>query len=129
MAHLMTQPVTEPRPFQPGTTGWSASDLDDPRIERLWENGRYEIVDGVLTTMPPAYFIGGNAAFNVAFAVKLYLMQRNLPGRFAPEVDIVIDEPRVVRPIRFCCFRMMRRNNWQRRNWQRRLPTPVERAY
>lgn len=32
----MTTPLTSSRPFQPGTTGWSADDLDDPAIERRW---------------------------------------------------------------------------------------------
>lgn len=49
------------KPFRPGTTGWSASDLDDPRIEGKWLRGSYEIVEGVLTRMPPAYFIGGES--------------------------------------------------------------------
>ena len=39
--------------FVAGTLGWTADDLDDPRIERLWDQGRYEIVEGVLTQMPP----------------------------------------------------------------------------
>jgi hypothetical protein len=40
----MTSIATEPRPFQPGTTGWTVRDLDDPEIERQWFSGRYEIV-------------------------------------------------------------------------------------
>lgn len=39
------------KPFEPGTTGWTAADLDDPRIEREWFRGRYEIVEGVLTLL------------------------------------------------------------------------------
>jgi hypothetical protein len=31
------------RPFEPGTTGWTASDLDDPEIEPCWARGSYEI--------------------------------------------------------------------------------------
>ena len=60
----MTSPLTAstlPRPFRVGTTGWTAADLDDPRIERLWERGAYEIVEGVLTKMTPAYFDGSVA--------------------------------------------------------------------
>lgn len=85
------------RPFEPGTTGWTLHDLDDPRIEGRWFRGRYEIVEGVLTTMPPAYFAGGNAAFNLLFLLKSYLRERHLPGRFATEVDVVVDEVRVAR--------------------------------
>jgi hypothetical protein len=50
--------VVKSKPFCPGTTGWTASDLDDPRIEAKWEWGRYEIINGVLTRMPAAYFGG-----------------------------------------------------------------------
>ena len=25
------------RKFEPGTTGWSAEDLDDPQFERFWQ--------------------------------------------------------------------------------------------
>ena len=45
---------TTSRKFRPGTTGWTAGDLDDPAIEATWERGRYEIVEGVLTKLPPA---------------------------------------------------------------------------
>lgn len=90
-----TVPIS--RQFQPGTTGWTAHDLNDPEIERLWFSGRYEIVEGVLTTMPAAYFAGGNAAFNLMSSIKEHLKQQKLPGRFAGEVDIVVDETRVVR--------------------------------
>lgn len=54
----MTPTGTSSRPFEPGTTGWTVHDLDDPEIERQWFEGRYEIVEGVLTKMPPAYFTG-----------------------------------------------------------------------
>jgi len=93
----MTFIAAEPRPFQPGTTGWTARDLDDPEIERQWFSGRYEIVEGVLTTMAAAYFPGGNATANVIVAVKEHLKHRGLPGRFAVELDIVVDETRISR--------------------------------
>ncbi|HZK81386.1 MAG TPA: Uma2 family endonuclease [Humisphaera sp.] len=93
----MPSSLTKSRPFEPGTTGWTASDLDDPEIERQWFNGRYEIVEGILTKMPPAYFAGGNAAFNLAFCIKNFLREQGIRGRFSTEVDIVIDELRVAR--------------------------------
>jgi Uma2 family endonuclease len=93
----MTSIATEPRPFQPGTTGWTVRDLDDPEIERQWFSGRYEIVEGVLTTMAAAYFPGGNATANVIIALKEYLKPRGLPGRFAVELDIVVDDTRISR--------------------------------
>ena len=49
-------PLTERKRFAAGTTGWTASDLDDPVIEAVWERRRYEIVEGVLARMPPAHY-------------------------------------------------------------------------
>jgi Uma2 family endonuclease len=87
--------VTESRPFEPGTTGWKASDLDDPEIERLWFQGYYEIVEGVLTKMAPAYFVGGEALFRLMWFVTAHAGLK--AGSFAPECDIVVDEDRVAR--------------------------------
>jgi Uma2 family endonuclease len=86
---------TSLRPFVPGTTGWSASDLDDPEIERLWFQGRYEIVDGALTTMPPAYFTGGEASSNLLFICQTYVREHRLGGSFAIEADIIVDDSHV----------------------------------
>lgn len=87
--------LAESRPFAPGTTGWSALDLDEPEIERLWSAGRFEIVEGVLTTMPPAYFIGGLAVTRVMHRVLLHVGEEM--GGFATELEIVVDEARVAR--------------------------------
>jgi Uma2 family endonuclease len=91
----MPSSVTESRRFEPGTTGWRASDLDDPEIERFWLAGRFEIVEGVLTKMPPAYFIGGETTYRVMFRVTTHIGEA--AGSFAPEVDVVVDEDRVAR--------------------------------
>jgi Uma2 family endonuclease len=93
----MTAPATTSRPFEPGTTGWTAQDLDDPQIEREWMRGRYEIIEGVLTTMPAAYYTGGEAVANLMFLIKQYLKPRGVRGGFSIEVDIIIDEHRVVK--------------------------------
>ena len=93
----MTAPATTSRPFEPGTTGWTAQDLDDPRIEGQWLQGRYEIIEGVLTTMPAAYYTGGEAVENLIFLIKTYLKPRGIRGGFAGECDIIIDEHRVVK--------------------------------
>ena len=93
----MPSTATSLRAFKPGTTGWTVHDLDDPRIERKWFRGRYEIVEGVLTIMPPAYFAGGNALFNLMHHVKNHLDQTGRYGRFGTEVDVVVDEIRVAR--------------------------------
>src|SRR2546421_10426450 len=83
------------KPFEPGTTGWTASDLDDPAIGGEWFRGRYEIVEGVLTKMPPAYFTGGESLFKLMVRVNRHCEAHGPAGSFATEVDIVIDEPRV----------------------------------
>ena len=93
----MTTAAPTSRAFEPGTTGWTASDLDDPEIERLWLRGRYELVEGVLTTMPAAYFIGGEALGNLVFVVQTHLRSQGVRGGFAQEVDVVVDELRVAR--------------------------------
>src|SRR5882757_6669745 len=91
----MPSSLTESRPFEPGTTGWTASDLDAPEIERQWFDGRYEIVEGVLTKMAPAYFAGGKTLQRVIFRVTTHIGEQ--AGSFGTEVEIVIDEDRVVR--------------------------------
>jgi Uma2 family endonuclease len=95
----MTQVASVPisRAFVPGTTGWTADDLDDHAIEAQWLRGGYEIIEGVLTTMPAAYFAGGEAVENLVYIVKSHLEPRGVWGGFAPEVDIIIDKTRVVR--------------------------------
>ena len=92
----MTSAVISTRPFEPGTTGWTARDLDDPEIERRWFSGRYEIVEGVLSKMPPAYFSGSQALQELIFNLKSYLKQRSLPDNFAGEADLILDETRVL---------------------------------
>lgn len=93
----MTSAAELSRAFVPGTTGWTARDLDDPEIERLWFEGRYEIIDGVLTTMPAVYFTGSRPLQTLVFVLMTDLKNRGLSSDFGGEVDIVIDEDRVVR--------------------------------
>jgi len=88
---------TSLRPFEPGTTGWCASDLDDPEIERMWFEGWFEIIDGVLTTMAPAYFTGGEALINIIVFCRQYFDEHGIKGSFATEAEIIIDESRVLR--------------------------------
>jgi Uma2 family endonuclease len=90
----MSSVAASSRPFVPGTTGWTANDLDDPTIERQWFEGRYEIVDGVLTTMPPAYFTGMRPLQELIFILKAHLKKQNLHDDFGGEVDVIIDEDR-----------------------------------
>src|SRR5438105_4452924 len=83
--------------FRLGTTGWTAADLEDPRIEARWEDGRYEIINGVLTRMPAAYFIGGEALANLIAELRQQLKAKQIAGSFAVEVDLIIDQRRLVK--------------------------------
>src|SRR5215218_2655987 len=83
------------RAFEPGTKGWTARDLDDPLIEREWFKGRYEIVEGVLTKMPPAYFTGGKSLFRLMMLLQNHFNSNGPAGDFSGEVDIIIDDARV----------------------------------
>jgi Uma2 family endonuclease len=92
----LLDPPTTLKEFKPGTTGWAATDLDDPRIERLWFAGRYEIIEGVLTEMAPAYFSGGDGLQRLLYRLQEFLLKREPFGGISTEVDIIIDEQRVV---------------------------------
>jgi Uma2 family endonuclease len=93
----MTAHLSIPRPFVPGTTGWTADDLDDPQVQRLWEQGRYEIVEGVLATMPAAYLEGSLSLKRLVSIVERHLESTGQGGEFAYEVDLVVDRRRVPR--------------------------------
>lgn len=93
----MALPLTTPRAFMPGTTGWSADDLNDPDIEREWERGAYEIVEGVLTIMPPACFDGSVALQNLIDLLKESFDREGRRGAFGPEVDLIVGKKRVAR--------------------------------
>jgi len=94
----MGNTLSTPKPFEPGTTGWTADDLDDPAVEAEWERGRYEIIEGVLTTVPTAYFEAGVATVSLLFAVASHLKVGGARGGFASGVDIIIEPSRVVPP-------------------------------
>ena len=89
---------SEGKEFKPGTTGWTASDLDDPEIERQWESDAYEIVEGVLTIMPPAYLDGSAALHRLVRLVEVHLASQGTGGLFAPEADVIVEGKRVPRP-------------------------------
>jgi Uma2 family endonuclease len=85
------------RRFVPGTTGWTEDDLNDPRLERLWDRGGYEIVEGVLTKMPPAYLEGSLPLRRLTRQIERHLEENSMPGEFAFEVDLVISRIRIPR--------------------------------
>jgi Uma2 family endonuclease len=82
--------------FEPGSTGWSASDLDDPRIEAEWFKGRFEIIEGVIARMPPAYLYTQRSLRELVRVVEAHLAARGITDGLIHEVDLVIDESRVL---------------------------------
>ena len=91
------------RKFVPGTTGWSVDDLDDPAVEALWNRGRYEIVEGVLTLMPPpAMYDGSLALKRLVRTFDDYAIGAGMGDGFAFEVDIILGKLRL--PVVDACF-------------------------
>jgi len=93
----MTLLDDEKREFTPGTPGWSAKDLLDPEIEVLWELGSYEIVEGVLTIVPPAQFASSSSLLNLLFIVTRFMEESGIEGQFGIESDFIISSHRVAR--------------------------------
>lgn len=89
---------TDRRKFEVGTTGWTADDLDNPRIQRCWESGRYEIVEGVLTRMAAAYIDGSLPLARLRRAIERHLDREGLPGDFTHEVDFIVGRRRIAKP-------------------------------
>jgi Uma2 family endonuclease len=83
------------RDFVPGTTGWSVDDLDDPAIESLWAAGKFEIVEGVLTSMPPAYYDGSFALKRLIKLIDRHLESHDPDGEVVLEVDLVLGKHRL----------------------------------
>ena len=91
----MTLAVDEKKEFRVGTRGWTVEDLDDSRIERLWEEGRYEIIEGVLTEMPAAYYDSKRAINELGYMIKRWLKDRKLKGGISTETDLVLNRRRI----------------------------------
>src|SRR3954447_10541189 len=93
----MTAPTTdlELRPFEPGTTGWTADDLDDPDIDRLWQMGRYEIVEGVLAARPTYDLDTGFAVMRFSWIVQKHVDGHGIGGNFALSADYILGSARV----------------------------------
>lgn len=87
--------AVERRKLIPGSTGWSVRDLDDPKIEAEWEAGHFQIIEGVLALMPPAYWDNSVALQQLVRLVQAYLESKDLPTGFGFEVDVVVGEIRV----------------------------------
>ena len=69
--------------LRPGTLGWTASEMENPVLRRLWDEGRYEILDGILTVMPAASFLGGQCSAELLYLLKNYLRDRKIPAQFS----------------------------------------------
>jgi len=89
---------TSQRSFEPGTTGWTIEDLDDVGRGRLWDEGRYEIVDGVLTKMAPQGIHGLGPLGQLRRKIERHLEATGKDGCFFHEVDLLIRPSRVARP-------------------------------
>jgi Uma2 family endonuclease len=94
---VTTASTTILRKLEPGTSGWTASDLDDPQIAEQWDRGRFEIVNGILKKMPPADFDHGAVVFELLTMVREHLRAGGTPSRVSTEVDLIVDEDDVLR--------------------------------
>ena len=90
--------------LMPGTHGWSASDLEDPEVYYLFQEGRFEILDGVLVEMPPAHFDGDEGADNLKYLLRDFCRTQKIPYRSSAEVDIKVDEKHFLRADGVCVF-------------------------
>jgi Uma2 family endonuclease len=93
----MSMPVSRLKEFRPGTTGWMLADLMDPVIEPLWQDGRYELFDGVIIEMPPAYPFGNRRLQRLVRMIDGYLHALPVRGEFVPEADVYMTDDRVAR--------------------------------
>jgi Uma2 family endonuclease len=112
---------TSSRELIPGTTGWSVEDLDDPDIERQWEDSHYEIIEGVLTQMPPAYYDGGAALANLEQLILDFVRDTKLRGRFTHETDFILSSKRIVKPDSVF---MTRQDELRQKRANAKLPKP-----
>src|SRR3954464_15014666 len=87
--------LTEQRELIPGSTGWSVHDLDDPRIEAAWEAGHFQIIEGVLAIMPPAYWDNSTALRRLVKQVERFLESCGIEDDFGFEVDVILGKFRV----------------------------------
>jgi Uma2 family endonuclease len=87
--------LTDRRQLIPGSTGWTVHDLDDPKVEEAWEAGNFQIIEGVLAIMPPAYWDNSMALQRLILQMQVYFLAKGQPTDFGCEVDVVVGETRV----------------------------------
>ena len=88
--------VAQPKAFEVGTTGWTDSDLHHPAIGSAWNNGRYEIIEGVLTKMAAALARGGGPTGQLIILLGHHLYESTLGGEVMPELDLLLNPRRVL---------------------------------
>ena len=89
---------TPTKAFEVGTTGWTAADLDDPFVAAEWADGRYEIIEGVLTQMAAALARGGGPTGQMIILLGHHLHEAGLGGEVMPELDLLLSPRRVLLP-------------------------------
>ena len=123
----MTQAIAH-RKFEPGTTGWTIHDLDDPQVSWEWSEGRYEIVDGVLTKMAPQGFGTVDPLEKLRRFLERHLDATGQAGEFYREVDLLLNDDRIARPdLQFLTERQQReqRRMSRERGWPEKQYHPV----
>jgi Uma2 family endonuclease len=90
--------VKSARKFEPGTSGWTIDDLADPDIGARWSEGRYELVEGVLTSMAPQGFEGVSPQTALRRQIERHLDATAQSGSFYSEPDLLLRPRRVPRP-------------------------------
>ena len=118
--------ATSHRTFEPGTAGWTVDDLYDPDILWQWSEGRYEIVEGVLTMMAPQGFEGVDPLTNLQKIVERHFEATGHPGTFYREVDLLLRRNRIPRPDSIFLTRAQRQEQLR---LQRQRPLPPGRRY
>ena len=91
--------ITSHRLFEPGTTGWTVDDLADSDIAWEWDQGRYELVEGVLTKMAPQGIHTIKPLHRLRRMIERRLDEsKAVSGEFFTEVDLLLRPNRVPRP-------------------------------
>ena len=86
------------RGIEPGTTGWTVYDWYDLDSQGLLPDGRFELVDGVLTTMAAQGFEGIDPQSQLRRILERHLDALKQKGTFYHEVDVLLRIDRIPRP-------------------------------
>lgn len=99
----LAEPVRRPKVcrskvgrFKVGTTGWTVDDLSDPAVQEHWSQGRYELVDGVITEMAPQGFGGVRPQSRLRRLLEDQIRPTGQLGHSHHEVDLRLPNRRRV---------------------------------